>query len=150
MMAAERTVAVRKAFKEDLLRNIMLSHDQGKGSELFRSGTCRCPNAEARDASDGPVKFHDPLATAWDITGASCRLFGWKRASTLSGQFERHLHKRKRHPDFNRDATVESMLTVHACNDAPGTTFNGHLTMLMAIPVWPSVSRTFGRTVTSA
>jgi len=141
-------MAVRKALNEDSAKNTMLSNEKDKLLEFLHSGTRWCQDAEARASSGNPVKFHDPLATAWDITGALCGLFGWKRAGTLLGQFERHIHKRRRLPRLNPHATIESMETVQAYNDGLETTFQGILTLFMTMPVWSRVSRTIGQSVT--
>ena len=52
----------------------MLSKEKDKLLALFESDRRWCQDAEARDAYGSPVKFHDPLVTAWDITGAMCCL----------------------------------------------------------------------------
>ena len=127
----------------------MLSKEKHKLLDFFHCGDRWCQDAEARDASGNPVKFHDPLATAWDITGALCCLFGWKRASTLFGQLERHIQNRKRVFGFNQDAAIESMVTLQAYNDRPDIAFQNILVLLQTMPVWPGVSRIIGRTVTS-
>ncbi len=119
----------------------MLPHEKDKLLALFESETRWCQDAEARDARGSAVKFADPRATAWDITGGMCCLFGWKRARTLFGQFERHIHKRRRLHGFRRDAEIESMVTLQAYNDRPETAFAGILTLLETMPVWTRVCR---------
>jgi hypothetical protein len=119
----------------------MLPKATDKLLALFENETRWCQDAEARDTYGSPVKFHDPLATAWDITGAMCCLFGWKRARTLFGQLERHIHSRRRLHNFNRDEAIESMVTLQAYNDRPGTPFELILTLLETMPVWTGVSR---------
>ena len=54
-----------------------------------------CRDAEARDADGNSVSFHDATAVAWDITGALCRLFGWRRACELFRQLDRHIHGKR-------------------------------------------------------
>ena len=119
----------------------MLSDEKDKLLALFESDKRWCQEAEARDAFGSPVKFHDPLATAWDITGAMCCLFGWKRAYTLFGPLERHIHKKRRLHGFNRDAAIESMATLQDYNDSPETSFEVVLSLLETMPVWTGVSR---------
>ena len=119
----------------------MLPDERDKLLAFFESDGRWCQNAEARDTHGSPVEFHDPLATAWDITGAMCCLFGWKRACTLFGQLDRHIHKRKRLHGFNQDAAIESMVILQAYNDRPVTTFEVILTLFETMPVWNDVSR---------
>ncbi len=118
----------------------MLTNEKDKLLALFGSDARWCQDAEARDACGAPVKFHDPVATAWDVTGAMCCLFGWKRACTLFGQLERHIHKRR--PFYgNRNPAIESMVTLQAYNDRPETIFEFILTLLKSMPVWTGVPR---------
>ncbi len=120
----------------------MLPNEKDKLLALFESDRRWCQGAEARDAYGSPVKFHDPLATAWDITGAMCCLFGWKRACTLFGQLERHIHKRRRLlRGFSRDEAIESMVTLQAYNDRPETDVEVVFTLCETMPVWTGVSR---------
>jgi hypothetical protein len=120
----------------------MLPTEKDELLAFFENERRWCTEAEARDAHGSPVKFHDPLATAWDVTGAMCRLFGWKRARTLFGQLERNIHNRRRPiRGFNRDAAIESMVTLQAYNDRPETAFEVILTLLKTMPVWTRVSR---------
>ena len=50
----------------------MLPNEKDKLLAFFESDRRWCQDAEARDAYGNAVKFHDPLAAAWDITGAIC------------------------------------------------------------------------------
>ena len=128
----------------------MLPHEKNELLAFFESDRRWCQDAEARDAYGSPVKFHDPLATAWDITGAMCCLFGWRRACALFGQLERHIHRRKGLHGFNQDAAIESMVTLQAYNDRPETTFEVILTLLETMPVWTGVSRPSNASAQSA
>lgn len=119
----------------------MLPDEKNRLLTLFESGRCWCQDAEARDAYGNPVKFHDPLASAWDITGAMCCLFGWRRACTLFGQLERHIYGRRRVHRFRRNAPIESMVTLQVYNDHRVTAFEGILALLETIPVWTGVLR---------
>jgi len=120
----------------------MLPNEKDKLLALFESDTRWCQDAEARNMYGNPVKFHDPLATAWDITGAMCCLFGWPRACKLFGQIERHIHKRRRRiRGFSRDAEIESMVTLQAYNDRPDIAFEAVLTLLKTMPVWSRGNR---------
>jgi len=113
----------------------MLAGEREKLLALFDSDRRWCQDAEARDVSGRPVKFHDPGANSWDITGAICCLFGWKRACDLFGQLERHIHKRRRILAFNRNEAIDSMLTLQAYNDRPETTFEVIHTLVKTMPV---------------
>ncbi|MHC5112087.1 MAG: hypothetical protein ACYTHJ_19670 [Planctomycetota bacterium] len=108
---------------------------------LFATDANWCQGAEARDANGDAVKFDDPMAIAWDITGALCLLFGWTRARTLFGQFERHVNKTRRVPGFNRDAAVESMVLLQAYYDRPDATFERFRGDLETMPVWEGGDR---------
>ena len=119
----------------------MLPAEKDELLAFFENERRWCTEAEALDAYGRPVKFHDPFATAWDVTGAMCYLFGWTRARTLFGQLERHIHKRRRIPGISRDAAIESMVTLQAYNDRPETAFEVLLTLLETMPVWTGVSR---------
>ena len=119
----------------------MLPDEKDKLLALFDSDKRWCQDAEARDEYGSPVKFNDPSATAWDITGAMCCLFGWKRACTLFGQFERHIHKNVRLQGVNRDAAIESMVTLQAYNDRPDTAWEVIRTLVETMPTWTGVSR---------
>ena len=119
----------------------MLPDEKNRLLALFENDRRWCRDAEARDTYGNPVKFHDPLATAWDITGAICCLFGWKRACTLFGQLERHIHKKKRLRGLKRDAAIESMVTLQAYNDCPETAFEVICALLKTMPVRSGVSR---------
>jgi hypothetical protein len=81
------------------------------------------------------VKFHDPLATAWDITGAMCCLFGWRRACTLFGQLERHIFGRRRVHRLRRNTPIESMVTLQVYNDHRETAFEVILALLETMPI---------------
>ena len=118
----------------------MLPDEKDKLLALLEGDKRWCKGAEACDAHGSPVKFHDPLAAAWDITGAMCHLFGWKRACTLFGQFEQHIHKRTRLHGFDRDAAIDSMVTLQTYNDSPETTFEVILNLVETMPVWTGVS----------
>jgi hypothetical protein len=119
----------------------MLPNEKNQLLALFESEKCWCQDAEARDSSGDPVKYHDPFAPAWDITGAMCCLFGWRRARTLFGQLERHIYKRRRVHRFRRGTAIESMVTLQAYKDRPEAAFEGILSLAETMPVWKGVPR---------
>ena len=120
----------------------MLPDEKEQLLALFDSDRRWCQDAEARDVYGRPVKFHDPLATSWDITGAMCHLFGWTRACTLFGQLERHINGNRRLlRGWSRDAAIESMVTLQTYNDRPETEFEVIFTLFETMPVRTGVSR---------
>ena len=120
----------------------MMPDEKERLLALFQSEEHWCKDAEARDGLGRPVKFHDPLATAWDITGALCSLFGWARACALFGQVERHVRGRKRAiRGFRRDDVIDSMVNLQAYNDRPETAFDVVHRLLRTMPVWNCGSR---------
>ncbi len=94
-----------------------------------------CREAEARDSTGNPVRFDDPDAVAWDLTGALCRLFGWTRASILFGQLDRHISGKKRLERYNRNREIESMVALQDYNDREDTTLEAMLRQLGTMPV---------------
>jgi hypothetical protein len=99
-------------------------------------------DVEARDADGEPVNFDDESAVSWDITGALCHLFGWKRACVLFGQLERHFvgkHKALRWPA--PDPSIDAMRVLQDFNDDAKTTFEFLRRRLEEIPVWSGGSR---------
>lgn len=119
----------------------MLPNEKDKLLGLLDREQRWCREAEARDVNGSPVKFHDPSATSWDITGAICHLFGWKRACALFVQFERHVQPGRRLTGYHRDAVIEAMVVLQTYNDQPETGFEGIRTLVETMPVWNGVSR---------
>ena len=103
---------------------------------LFDSEQRWCQDAEASDSHGDPVKFHDPEAVAWDLTGALCRLFGWQRARVLFKQLDRHLCGKKQLKRFNRDPAVEAMVALQEYNDRADMTFESFFLELGKMPTW--------------
>lgn len=54
-----------------------------------------CRDAEAHDANSDAVHYDDGAAVAWDVTGALCRLLGWRRRCVLFGQLDRHINGKR-------------------------------------------------------
>ncbi len=119
----------------------MMADEKDKLLALLDSEIRWCQDAEASDSQGCPVKFNDPAAVAWDITGALCRLFGWQRARVLFGQLEQHISGRKRLHRFNRDPVIESMVALQDYNDRADTTFETILTQLGTMPVRNGTAR---------
>lgn len=114
----------------------MMPDEKNKLLALFDSDERWCQDAEARDASGAAVQYDDPAAVAWDMTGALCYLFGWRRTGVLLGQIERHIRGRKRRYRYDQDPVIESMLALQDYNDRPDTTFETMITQLATMPVW--------------
>lgn len=95
-----------------------------------------CRDAEACDARGNFVKFSDSRAVAWDLTGGLCRLFGWKRASVLFVQIERHLLGRGDCHSHAARGEIPSMVALQAYNDREDLTFQELSSRLASIPVW--------------
>ena len=84
-----------------------------------------CRDAEAHDANGDAVRYDDDTAVAWDVTGALCRLFGWRRACVLFEQLDRHISGRRaaigRHAG---DAEMDAMGALQDFNDRVDMTFD--------------------------
>ncbi len=114
----------------------MMPDEKNRLLALFESEERWCQQAEARDERGAAVQYDDPAATAWDVTGALCHLFGWRRTEVLLGQVERHISGSKRHYRYNEDPVIASMLALQSYNDRPDTTFDALRSQLETMPVW--------------
>ena len=107
---------------------------------LLNSRSSWCQEAEARDRRGEDVRFDDPTAVAWDLTGALCHLFGWERAMQLFSQLARHLTRRKppigRHWTRPQDPQMAAMAALQDYNDQPSTHHRSMMARLMALPVY--------------
>lgn len=104
-----------------------------------------CRDAEARDAEGAAVRFDDDTAVAWDITGALCHVFGWRRACVLFEQVEKHLVGKPR--AFSRsmsNPSIDAMRALQNFNDRVETTFETLRAQLEAMPVWQGHTRMHG------
>jgi hypothetical protein len=96
-----------------------------------------CRDAEARDADGHAVRFEDETAVAWDITGALCWLFGWKRACVLFGQLDRHINGRRVAVGWPAgDAEMRAMGALQDFNDRLDMTFDMMREQIETMPVW--------------
>jgi hypothetical protein len=93
-----------------------------------------CRSAEARSGDGQPVTYSDPEATAWDLTGAVCHLFGWRRACELFIQIDRRLHPRAR-AALAGDAAITAMVSLQSWNDDPQMSHPELLAVLERLPV---------------
>jgi len=100
-----------------------------------------CRDAEARDELGNPVSFDDTSATAWDLTGALCALFGWKRACELFRQLDRHIFGRKRFHSYHQDCEMNALAALQIYNDDRATTYEMVVAKLRTMPVWRGPQR---------
>ena len=114
----------------------MIPDERERLLALFDRKQSWCQHAEARDQEGNPVTFDDTSAAAWDITGAMCLLFGWKRACTLFRQLDRHISGQKRDHWFNRNPEIDSLAALQDYNDDGETTHAEVVAKLRTMPVW--------------
>lgn len=103
---------------------------------LFAEPARWCQGAEARDEAGNAVRYDDPSAVAWDITGGLCALFGWQRALELFPQLDRHVHQVGRGRRRDADPGIASMAALQDSNDEAATTFETVTGWLKTMPVW--------------
>jgi hypothetical protein len=101
-----------------------------------------CREAEARNAAGEPTQFDDDDAVAWDLTGALCKLFGWERACSLFGQFDRHINGKRVPVLLTRDNGIGAMVALQVFNDRAETTFADVRGCIDSMPIWSSGTRT--------
>lgn len=96
-----------------------------------------CRDAEAHDASGDAVRYDDDAAVAWDVTGALCRLFGWRRACVLFGQLDRHINGKRVATGWPAcDAEMDAMGALQDFNDQVDMTFDIVRERMETMPVW--------------
>lgn len=114
---------------------------------LFHDNGTWCRHAEARDANGDAVRYDEEAAVAWDITGALCRLFGWRRACVLFVQLDRHINGKRASTGWPaRDVGMEAMSALQDYNDRPDMTFDGLRQQIESMPVWHGHPRELGMT----
>lgn len=102
--------------------------------ELFSIPANWCQETEARNWEGNSVRYDDPSAVAWDLTGGVCRLFGWDRAMELFPVMERHMVGRK--PETSTaNPGIASMVNLQEFNDSTDTSFDVLLHRLQGLPV---------------
>jgi hypothetical protein len=104
---------------------------------LLLNAQCWCQGAEAHDAGGQAVAYSDADATAWDLTGAACHLFGWRRARELFVQIDRHLHGHDTAGADQSDSEIAAMVALQTWNDNAQTTHVELITRLQSLPVRP-------------
>jgi hypothetical protein len=116
---------------------VMLEDEKVKLLELLHAERRWCKEAEARDRRGRAVRYDDTTAVAWDLTGAVCLLFGWRRAGELFRQLDRHITGQKRKHRLLRDPTIASMAALQDFNDLRHTTYDEVMTLLRTMSVRP-------------
>jgi hypothetical protein len=113
----------------------MLPHEKERLLELLHDKRRWCKNAEARDQHGNAVHYDDATAVAWDLTGATCLLFGWRRACELFRQLDRHITGRRRKFHVRQSLDMASMAALQDFNDLGGTTYDAIAARLNSMPV---------------
>jgi hypothetical protein len=93
-----------------------------------------CQGAEARNAEGHDVAYSDADATAWDVTGATCHLFGWPRACELFAQMGSDFHGGDAGATRG-DSGIAAMVALQNWNDDAGTTHADVIARLQSLPV---------------
>lgn len=114
----------------------MMVHEKDRILELFNDESRWCRTSEASDVAGRPVQFDSPAAVAWDLAGALCQLFGWKRATVLFGQLDYHLTGRKRRYRYDQDPIIEPMIALQDYNDRDDQTFEAIMSKLRTVRTW--------------
>jgi hypothetical protein len=99
-----------------------------------------CRGAEARDENGDAVRYNDATASAWDLTGALCHLFGWERACELFRQVDRHIHGRQKTFESSSTPDMRSMAAIQDYNDNSETTYPIVVQLIQSMPVWDNRS----------
>jgi hypothetical protein len=115
----------------------MMPDEKERLLKLFEHESRWCREAEAHNAHGDAVYYDDSAAVAWDITGALCQLFGWRRAAVLFGQLDRHINGRRGAFGWPaRDSEIDAMVALQNFNDRAETTFGIVKERLVTMPVW--------------
>jgi len=93
-----------------------------------------CQGAEARNAEGHDVAYTDADASAWDLTGAACHLFGWPRARELFSQLSRYLHGGDGGAKQG-ESEIAGMVALQSWNDDAETTHAELIAWLQSLPV---------------
>ncbi len=123
----------------------MMPEEKEQLLALFDDERRWCREAEAHDANSDAVHYDDDAAVAWDVTGALCRLFGWRRACVLFGQLDRHIHGKRvaiRWPE--PDAEMDAMGALQDFNDGIDMTFDRMRERIETMSVWHGTARRLG------
>jgi hypothetical protein len=123
----------------------MMPEEKEQLLALFNGAHRWCQGIEAHDVRGQAVRYDDVAAVAWDITGALCRLFGWRRACALFTQLERHISSQRGAARWPmRDTEIASMAALQDFNDRADTTFEMVRGQIETMPVWHGNSEATG------
>lgn len=114
----------------------MMQNEKERLIELFNDRSRWCQDVEARDAAGTPVRYDDARATAWDLVGGMCRLFGWERAQRLFPHIRRNVARLKRPATDFRDQYLAAMSALLDFNDEGQTTHSMIIARLREMPVY--------------
>lgn len=119
----------------------MMQDEKDKLLALFENESRWCQRVEARDERGNPVHYNDAAATAWDVAGGLCFLFGWERACQLFVQVGQQVTGLKRgHGLRNRE--MAAMASLQDFNDKRDTTYDLVMARLRDMRVYcPRVAR---------
>jgi len=113
----------------------MMQYEKDRMLALFENESRWCQSVEARDERGNPVHYNDQAATAWDVTGGMCFLFGWGRACKLFAQVGRHVTGLQRRRDLC-DRVMTSMVSLQDFNDSRDMTYDRVMAKLRDMPVY--------------
>jgi hypothetical protein len=114
----------------------MMEYERERLLALLRDENAWCQDVEARDKDGNPVRYDVDVAVAWDLTGALCHLFGWKRACVLFEQLSRHILRKKCPTHVWRNPHLHAMAELQAYNDREEMTHAEIMEILRTTPVW--------------
>ena len=115
----------------------MMPEEKQQLLALFDDERKWCRGAEAHDADSDAVRYDAAGAVAWDMTGALCRLFGWRRACVLFEQLDRHINGRRLTVGRPAgDAEMDAMGALQDFNDQVDMTFDRVRERIETMPVW--------------
>lgn len=113
----------------------MMQHEKDGLLALFEKESKWCQDVEARDCRGSPVRYSDGTATAWDLVGGMCHLFGWDRAFSLFVQVGRHITGSQR-CRTRRHREIAAMVSLQDFNDRSDTTYAVIMERLRTMPVY--------------
>ncbi len=115
----------------------MMPDERDQLLTLFHAPTRWTQHVEAMDQRGEPVRYDSAGAVAWDLTGAICHLFGWRRGLALFEQLDRHAHGKRAAVGWPpRDTALDAFSRLQALNDGDETTFADVRQLIETMPVW--------------
>jgi hypothetical protein len=114
----------------------MLQEEKDQLIALFHDEVRWCRGVDAVDENGNAVHYDDEKAVSWDVVGALCHLFGWKRACQLFEPISRHISGRRHLHSPTQTQEIAAMSALFDYNDNDTTTFDEFVSQLQALPVW--------------